>query len=86
MGMARSERISGAQLRARVERLGLTYTAAAPLFGLTLDGLRKQMGGVRPVSRQTEIILKHLEHEQVITNVLELVAHDLTGVREEHRR
>jgi len=48
-------------LRVRVERLGLTYTAAAPLLGLTLDGLRKQMGGDRPVSRQTEIILDQIE-------------------------
>ena len=48
-------------MRVRVERLGLTYTAAAPLLGLTLDGLRKQMGGDRPVSRQTEIILDQIE-------------------------
>ena len=58
--MARSQ-ISGAQLRARLDQLGLTYTEAAPLLGLTLDGLRKQMGGLRRVSRQTEIILDQIE-------------------------
>jgi hypothetical protein len=59
--MAQSQAISGAGLRSRIDRLGLTYTAAAPLLGLTLDGLRKQMSGLRPVSRQTEIILDLIE-------------------------
>jgi len=59
--MALSERISGPELRARIDKLGLTYTAAAPLLGLTLDGLRKQMRGDRAVGRQTEIILDQIE-------------------------
>ena len=61
--MAQSRTISGDELRARIEKLGLTYTAAAPLLGLTLDGLRKQMGGLRPVSRQTALLLGYLEEK-----------------------
>ena len=60
--------ISGAELRARIDRLGLTYTAAAPLLGLTLDGLRKQMAGLRPVSRQTAIILDLIEELRRLTS------------------
>ena len=59
--LAQSQVISGIELRARIDKLGLTYTAAAPLLGLTLDGLRKQMSGLRPVSRQTAIILDLIE-------------------------
>ena len=62
--MARSRTISGIELRSRIDRLGLTYTAAAPLFGLTPDGLHKQMTGKRPVSRQTEIILDLIEENE----------------------
>jgi hypothetical protein len=54
--------ISGDELRARIQRLGLTYTRAAERLGLTLDGLNKQMRGDNPVSRQTAIILTMLEN------------------------
>jgi plasmid maintenance system antidote protein VapI len=53
--------ISGDELRARIKRLGLTYTRAAERLGLTLAGLNKQMRGDRAVSRQTAIILGYLE-------------------------
>jgi hypothetical protein len=56
--------ISGAELRARIKRLGLTYVAAAERLGLSLDGLNKQMRGDHRVSRQTAIILDFLEREQ----------------------
>jgi hypothetical protein len=59
--VARSRTISGIELRSRIDRLRVTYTAAAPLFGLTPDGLHKQMTGRRPVSRQTEIIIDLIE-------------------------
>jgi hypothetical protein len=60
--MAQSRIIPGDELRARIKRLGLTYARAAEQLGLTLDGLNKQMRGVRKVGRQTEIILGHLEY------------------------
>jgi hypothetical protein len=62
--MASTSTIPGPELRSRIDKLGLTYTAAAEQLGLTLDGLQKQMRGARPVSRQTEIILGMLEAVQ----------------------
>jgi transcriptional regulator with XRE-family HTH domain len=59
--------ISGAELRARIKRMGLTYAAAAERLGLTLDGLNKQMRGDRAVSRQSAIILGYLEKELQVT-------------------
>ena len=58
--------ITGATLRARVKKLGLTYTEAARRLGLTRGGLNKQMDGINPVSRQTEIILAFLERQQQV--------------------
>ena len=51
----------GNELRRRLKRLGLKYTAAAPLLGLSIDGLHHQMRGYRPVSRRTELLLEQLE-------------------------
>jgi hypothetical protein len=62
--MAQARTISGPELRARIDKLGLTYTAAAEALGLTMDGLHKQMRGARCVSRQTEIILERLEGDR----------------------
>jgi hypothetical protein len=53
--------MEGSELRRRLDRLGITYTAAAARLGLTLAGLNHQMRGERPVSRQTELLLEHLE-------------------------
>jgi hypothetical protein len=58
---AQSRTISGDELRARIDKLGLPYRHAAPLLGLTLDGLNKQMRGDRKVGRQTELILRSLK-------------------------
>jgi hypothetical protein len=66
--MAQALTISGPELRARIDKLGLTYTAAAAALGLTMDGLHKQMRGVRAVSRQTEIILERLEEDQRVAS------------------
>jgi transcriptional regulator with XRE-family HTH domain len=55
--------ISGAELRERVKRLGMTYARAAERLGLSLDGLNKQMRGDHRVGRQTVIILDFLERE-----------------------
>jgi hypothetical protein len=53
--------MTGAELRERIDRLGLTYIEAARLLGLSRAGLNHQMRGVHPVSRQTEIVLERLE-------------------------
>jgi hypothetical protein len=45
--------ITGAQLHARIGKLGISRAEAARHLGLTRDGLAKQLSGVRPVSRQT---------------------------------
>ena len=49
------------ELRQRLERLGRPFTQLAPLLGLSIDGLNKQMNGARPVSRQTELLLDYVE-------------------------
>ena len=56
--------ISGAELRHRIDRLGLTYAEAARRLGLTENGLHKQMSGARRIGRQTESILDCIEHHQ----------------------
>lgn len=53
--------MTGAELRRRLDRQNRPYTALAPLLGLSIDGLHKQMRGERAVSRQTELLLEHLE-------------------------
>ena len=55
------ETMTGEELRARIAALGFTYREAAEYLGLTLDGLNKQMRGVRPVGRQTELLLGYVE-------------------------
>jgi hypothetical protein len=54
--------MTGTELRDRVDKLGVTYGEAAERLGLSLAGLNHQMRGIRPVGRQTEIILDCLEH------------------------
>jgi transcriptional regulator with XRE-family HTH domain len=57
--------MTGKELRRRITGLGLTYTEAAGLLGLSLSGLNHQMRGERPVTRQTEMLLERLEAEIV---------------------
>ena len=58
------ETISGAELRARIDALGMgSYAQAAERLGLTENGLFKAMTGKRRVGRQTEIIIGLLEEE-----------------------
>ena len=52
--------MDGAELRRRVNQLGLTYVMAAKLLGLSSGGLHKMNGRTR-VSRQTELLLKVVE-------------------------
>jgi len=56
--------MTGDELRERIRRLGLSYTAAAPRLGLSLAGLHHNMRGERRITRQTEIILDYLERER----------------------
>jgi hypothetical protein len=53
--------MTGVELRRRIDRLGLSYTAAAPKLGLSLSGLHHQMRGERAVTRQTALLLWGLE-------------------------
>ena len=53
--------MEGSALRRRLDRLKRPYTQLAPLLGLSIDGLHKQMRGERPVSCQTELLLVQLE-------------------------
>jgi hypothetical protein len=53
--------MTGDQLRRRINKLGLHYTEAAGLLGLSLAGLHHQMRGERGVTRQTELLLEQLE-------------------------
>jgi hypothetical protein len=55
--------MTGKELRARIQQLGLSYRAAAPRLGLSLSGLHHNMRDERPIGRQTEIILNMLERE-----------------------
>jgi hypothetical protein len=74
-----SSAMTGDELRARIDRLGLRYSEAAGRLGLTITGLQKQMRGERRVSRQTEIILGYLEKDQPVraTAVAE-IGHELS--------
>jgi hypothetical protein len=53
------------RLRARIRALGLSHAKAAAHLGLTRDGLAKQLSGARPVSRQTTLLLGHLESDRL---------------------
>jgi transcriptional regulator with XRE-family HTH domain len=52
------------ELRARIARLGWTYTEAARRLGLSVSGLQHNLRDERPVGRQTEIILDQIEEGQ----------------------
>jgi hypothetical protein len=53
-----SSRRSG---RSRIKALGLPYRAVASLLGLSAGGLHHHTHGLRPVSKQTELLLERLE-------------------------
>jgi hypothetical protein len=56
--------MTGDELRRRIRRLGLSYTAAAPRLGLSPAGLHHNLRDEGKITRQTEIILEMLEREQ----------------------
>jgi hypothetical protein len=49
--------LSGDELRAAIDAMGISYTRAALQFGLSVDGLHKQMCGAHAVSLQTQLLL-----------------------------
>jgi hypothetical protein len=53
--------MDGSELRRRLKGLGYSHRVAAAKLGLSMDGLTKQLYGVRPVSRQTAIIVELCE-------------------------
>ena len=57
-------RISGQELRERIQRFGITFTEAAQWFGVTRDGLAKMLSGRNPVNKPTRIILQLREQLQ----------------------
>jgi hypothetical protein len=56
--------IDGAELRRRLDQQGRPYTELAPLLGLSVSGLHKQMRGDTAVTRQTEMLLERLEADR----------------------
>jgi hypothetical protein len=62
--MVNYQNMTGNELRQRIDRLGLYYTEAARLLGLTMGGLHHQMRGERAVTRQTEMLLERLEADR----------------------
>lgn len=70
--IARAARnMSGEEFRARLKRLRSSFSALAPLLGLSPDGLHEQMNGSRSVSRQTELLVERLEADaasEVVVN------------------
>ena len=57
--------MEGRELRCRLKLLGRPYVELAPLLGLSIGGLHKQMNGQHTVSKQTEIILAQLVEKQL---------------------
>jgi hypothetical protein len=53
--------MTGDELRARIQKLGVSYTRAAELLGLSRPGLYHQLRGETPVSRRTVLLLAVLE-------------------------
>jgi hypothetical protein len=55
--------MTGEELRQRIEGLGVSFTDAAALLGLSRPGLYHQLRGENRVSRQTELLLAVLERQ-----------------------
>jgi hypothetical protein len=53
--------VTNSELKARLDRLGITRRKAAAELGLTERGLYHQLRGERAVSRQTVLLLEQLE-------------------------
>jgi hypothetical protein len=56
--------MTGDELRACIDRWGVTRAEAAEQLGLSLSGLWDQIRGINPVSRQTAIILEYRERDR----------------------
>jgi hypothetical protein len=56
--------VDKAEFRKRIDRLKMPRDEIAAQLGLSVPGLNHQLYGLRAVSRQTELLLEHLEREQ----------------------
>jgi hypothetical protein len=74
----RANPMTGAELRARIDTLGVSYVQAARWLGLTVDGLHKQMRGARAVSTQTALLYWLIEKELVATTQILLKEYGAT--------
>jgi len=52
------------ELHDRVHALGLPLERVAPLLGLSVSGLSKQMNGRRAVTAQTALLIDYLERDR----------------------
>lgn len=50
--------MTAAELRAWIRREGLSHRAAAELLGMSLDGLRSNLYGRRPIGARTQRIVE----------------------------
>ena len=54
-----------AEFQRRIKRLGLTREEAADRLGLSLPGFEHQYYGRRPITRQTELLLRYVEERSI---------------------
>jgi hypothetical protein len=57
---AQQHPMTGDQLRTGIDKWNVPYTRVAPWLGLSIDGLHKQMRGVRAVTLQTRLLFNRL--------------------------
>jgi hypothetical protein len=74
--------MTGSDLRRRLNQLGLSYSEAAQLLGLSLPGLNHQMRDVHPITRQTELLLERLEQQRFDLRNREMIIYDLTEIKD----
>jgi transcriptional regulator with XRE-family HTH domain len=53
--------VTGDELRDRIKALGWSYVEAADKLGMSLSGLQHNLRGLRPIRKQTELLLIALE-------------------------
>jgi hypothetical protein len=72
--------LSAGELHDRVHALELPLERVAPLLGLSVSGLVKQMSGQRPVTPQTALLIAYVERDHdALSSVREAFALDRIG-------
>src|SRR5215831_6140375 len=66
---AEAHPMTGAELRAGIDRWNVPYTRAARWLGLSVDGLHKQMRGTHAISLQTRLLFDGLDKGFEITAI-----------------